>query len=93
MHLSFKQCDVREIAAFQTAVSFSSFFDVEIFAQVNKILEKLVEVKLVEAQVEMTRKILNLCTHLRRRISKICLFFVVKTQSKCEQKKGNNGII
>jgi hypothetical protein len=26
MHLSFKQCDVREIAAFQTAVSFSSFF-------------------------------------------------------------------
>jgi hypothetical protein len=66
---------------------FFRLFGVEIFAQVNKILEKLVEVKLVEAQVEMTRKILNLWTHLRRRISKICLFFVVKTQSKCEQKK------
>jgi hypothetical protein len=39
------------------------------------------------AQVEMTRKILNLCTHLRRRISKIFLFFVVKTQSKCEKEK------
>jgi hypothetical protein len=52
MHLSFKQCDVREIGAFQTAVFFFQLFDVEILAKFNKILEKSVEVTIVKEKLQ-----------------------------------------
>ncbi len=48
MHLSFKQCDVREISAFQTAVFFPQLLDVKSFAKFNKILEKLVKVTILK---------------------------------------------